>query len=91
MATLLVDGTQVGKADLKRTVPLAFTASETFDVGIDLGSPVSLTEKRAGVMALSAILTTAMLGMQTTVTADHTQNQSRILGVSLSLDLPVVL
>jgi len=41
-ATLLVDGTQVGKTDLKRTVPLAFTASETFDVGIDLGSPVSL-------------------------------------------------
>ena len=25
----------------KRTVPAAFTASETFDVGIDLGSPVS--------------------------------------------------
>jgi len=41
-ATLLVDGTQVGKADLKRTVPLAFTASETFDVGVDLGSPVSI-------------------------------------------------
>ena len=28
--------------DVKRTVPAAFTASETFDVGIDLGSPVSL-------------------------------------------------
>jgi len=41
-ATLLVDGKEGGKADLKRTVPLAFTASETFDVGIDLGSPVSL-------------------------------------------------
>ena len=26
----------------KRTVPAAFTASETFDVGVDLGSPVSL-------------------------------------------------
>jgi len=39
------------------------------------------TEKRAGVMALSALLTTAMPGMQTTVTADHlTQKQSRILG-----------
>jgi arylsulfatase len=25
-----------------RTVPAAFTASETFDVGTDLGSPVSL-------------------------------------------------
>ena len=27
---------------MKRTVPGAFTASETFDVGVDLGSPVSL-------------------------------------------------
>jgi arylsulfatase len=27
---------------VKRTVPAAFTASETFDVGTDLGSPVSL-------------------------------------------------
>ncbi len=39
---LVVNGKQVAKADLKRTVPAAFTATETFDVGIDLGSPVSL-------------------------------------------------
>ncbi|GAB5556348.1 MAG: arylsulfatase [Schleiferiaceae bacterium] len=40
--TLMVDGESVGSTELKRTVPLAFTASETFDVGVDLGSPVSL-------------------------------------------------
>ncbi|MEA3274333.1 MAG: arylsulfatase [Pseudomonadota bacterium] len=40
--TLTVDGKEVGKAELKRTVPLLFTASETFDVGVDLGSPVSM-------------------------------------------------
>ena len=40
--TLVVDGREVGRAELKRTVPLAFTASETFDVGVDLGSTVSL-------------------------------------------------
>jgi arylsulfatase len=40
--TLLVDGKEVGKVKLKRTVPAAFTASETFDVGADLGSTVSL-------------------------------------------------
>jgi arylsulfatase A-like enzyme len=40
-ATLLVDGAEVGKANLERTVPAAFTASETFDVGIDLGAPVA--------------------------------------------------
>lgn len=40
--TLLVDTKEVGKTSLKRSVPLVFTASETFDVGTDLGSPVSL-------------------------------------------------
>jgi len=40
---LLVDGTRVGRVELVRTVPLAFTASETLDVGVDLGSPVSLS------------------------------------------------
>jgi arylsulfatase len=38
---LSVDGKEVAKVTTKRTVPLAFTASETFDVGTDLGSPVS--------------------------------------------------
>lgn len=36
-----VDGTEFARLELKQTVPLAFTASETFDVGTDLGSPVS--------------------------------------------------
>ncbi len=39
---LSVDGREVGRTTVKRTVPAAFTASETFDVGTDLGSPVSL-------------------------------------------------
>jgi arylsulfatase len=39
---LKVDGREYARATVKRTVPGAFTASETFDVGIDLGSPVSL-------------------------------------------------
>jgi arylsulfatase len=39
---LKVDGQEVARTTVKRTVPAAFTASETFDVGIDLGSPVSL-------------------------------------------------
>jgi len=37
-----VDGSEAVRTTVKRTVPAAFTASETFDVGIDLGSPVSL-------------------------------------------------
>ena len=31
-----------GRGTVKTTVPMPFTATETFDVGIDLGSPVSL-------------------------------------------------
>ncbi len=42
VATLMVDGREVGRAELKRTVPAAFTATETFDVGVDLGSTVAL-------------------------------------------------
>lgn len=38
---LNVDGVEVATVDVKRTVPAAFTASESFDVGVDLGSPVS--------------------------------------------------
>ncbi|MFZ2086985.1 MAG: arylsulfatase [Desulfobaccales bacterium] len=39
---LKVDGQEMARTTVKRTVPAAFTASETFDVGVDLGSPVSL-------------------------------------------------
>jgi hypothetical protein len=39
---LTVDGKEVGRTTVKRTVPAAFTSSETFEVGEDLGSPVSL-------------------------------------------------
>ena len=39
---LKVDGQEVARTTVKRTVPAAFSASETFDVGVDLGSPVSL-------------------------------------------------
>jgi arylsulfatase A-like enzyme len=39
---LSVDGKETARTTVKRTVPAAFTASETFDVGVDLGSPVSI-------------------------------------------------
>lgn len=37
-----VDGQEAVRGTVRRTVPGAFTASETFDVGVDLGSPVSI-------------------------------------------------
>ena len=39
---LKVDGQEVARTTVKRTVPAAFSASETFDVGVDLGSTVSV-------------------------------------------------
>jgi arylsulfatase len=38
---LTVDGKEVARTTAKMTVPAAFTASESFDVGTDLGSTVS--------------------------------------------------
>lgn len=40
--TLYVDGDEVGTGRVERSVPAVFTATETFDIGIDLGSPVAL-------------------------------------------------
>ena len=40
--TFRVDGKQVGQGRVERSVPSVFTASETFDIGVDLGSPVAL-------------------------------------------------
>jgi arylsulfatase len=37
-----VNGEKVGEVMAETTVPAIFTASETFDVGIDLASPVAL-------------------------------------------------
>ena len=39
---LKVDGAEAARTTVQRTVPAAFSASETFDVGLDLGSSVSL-------------------------------------------------
>lgn len=40
--TVHLDGELVGRARVERTVPAMFSFSDTFDVGMDLGSPVSL-------------------------------------------------
>ena len=37
-----LDGTELARGTVPVTVPLLFTATETFDIGTDLGSPVSL-------------------------------------------------
>jgi len=39
--TISVDGTQVAQGRIERTVPIRFSADETFDVGEDTGTPAS--------------------------------------------------
>ncbi len=39
--TLYIDGKSVGQGRLEQTVPMAFSADETCDVGKEGGSPVS--------------------------------------------------
>ena len=39
--TFWVNGEQVKQATIERTIPAGFTASETFDIGIDTASPVA--------------------------------------------------
>ncbi|MFV0301238.1 MAG: arylsulfatase [Paracoccus sp. (in: a-proteobacteria)] len=40
-ATLSVDGTEVARGDVARVVPARFSATETLDIGMDLGATVS--------------------------------------------------
>lgn len=47
-AIITADGSEIGRAELKQTVPAAFTASDSLDIGIDLGFTVadSCSERR---------------------------------------------
>jgi arylsulfatase len=40
--TINIDGKDAAACTVNRTVPAAFSANESFDVGRDLGAPVSL-------------------------------------------------
>ena len=40
--TMKVNGQEVGQGRVEISVPAIFTASETFDIGVDLASPVAL-------------------------------------------------
>ena len=54
---LSLDGKEVAKMTTKRTVPLAFTASETFDLGAELDPPFRVTTPNAVRLSLKGRLT----------------------------------
>jgi hypothetical protein len=41
IGTISVDGKQVAKGRIERTIPIRFSFDETFDVGEDTGTPVN--------------------------------------------------
>jgi arylsulfatase A-like enzyme len=59
-----VDGQEIGQLNLSKTVPGIFTASETFDVGTDLGSPVSLRYADKAPYAYDGIIHSVKVNMQ---------------------------
>ncbi|AOY82001.2 arylsulfatase [Moorena producens JHB] len=60
---LRVDGSEVGRTTIEQVVPGAFTASETFDVGTDLGAPVSLDYADRAPFEFDGTINTVKVGM----------------------------
>ncbi len=61
---LTVDGAEVARTTVERTVPAAFTASESFDVGVDLGSPVSLDYSERRPFAFDGTIETVLVELK---------------------------
>lgn len=62
--TLNIDGKDVSTVLLKRTVPAAFSASETFDVAADYGSPVSLRYRKKAPFKFNGTITNVKVEMK---------------------------
>lgn len=62
--TITVDGKEVAKTRVGRTVPAAFSASESFDVGVDLGSTVSLVYDERRPFAFSGTIDTVNVSLK---------------------------
>ena len=61
---ITVDGKEAAKTRVDRTVPAAFTASESFDVGVDLGSTVSLVYDERRPFAFSGKINTVKVDLK---------------------------
>ncbi len=56
-----LNGDQLAAGQVPRTVPAAFTATESFDIGLDLGSPVSLVYEEARPFAFDGTIYDVMI------------------------------
>ena len=62
--SIQVDGQEIGKLNLMKTVPGIFTSSETLDVGTDLGSPVSLRYSEKAPYSYDGIIHSVKINMK---------------------------
>ena len=59
-----IDGKEAAKLVVERTVPAAFSASESFDVGVDLGSAVSLRYHKKAPFAFNGKISSVKVDLQ---------------------------
>ena len=61
---LAVDGKEVARTSVKMTVPGLFSASESFDVGVDLGSAVARDYFERAPFRFDGTISTVKVGLQ---------------------------
>lgn len=62
-ATLSVDGAEVASGDVAQVVPSRFSATETLDIGMDLGAPVAQSYKDQAPFAFTGKIKTVTVDL----------------------------
>jgi arylsulfatase len=84
---LSVDGKQVAKRSMPRTIPIILTVFETFDVGLDTGTPVDDTDYQVPFPFTGKLEKLTIDLGATTVTPEALSELNKLLAAR---DLPVV-
>lgn len=63
-ATLLVDGAEVASGDVEKTVPARYSATETLDIGMDLGSTVTTNYREEAPFAFTGTIKQVTVELQ---------------------------
>ena len=63
-ATLLVDGTEVASGDIEKVVPSRYSATETLDIGMDLGATVTPAYREEAPFAFTGTIKQVIVELQ---------------------------
>ncbi|MBU3032212.1 hypothetical protein [Paracoccus marinaquae] len=64
IVTLQVDGTEVASGEIARVAPFRFSATETMDIGMDLGASVSHVYEKAAPFAFTGVIKQVQVDLQ---------------------------